>query len=78
MTLSATAPDELPGRIGDAGAALLAALAFLGLQAAAGFPTLSSGADNDSMLRLVEVRDLIGGQGWFDLTSTAWVRPAAS
>lgn len=26
------------------------------------------GDDNDSMLRLVEVRDLIGGQGWFDLT----------
>lgn len=25
------------------------------------------GDDNDSMLRLVEVRDLIGGQGWFDL-----------
>ncbi len=40
----------------------------MALQAAAGFPTLSSGADNDSMLRLVEVRDLIGGQGWFDLT----------
>lgn len=36
--------------------------------AAAGFPTLSDPAgDNDSMLRLVEVRDLLGGQGWFDL-----------
>ena len=23
--------------------------------------------DNDSLLRLVEIRDLIGGQGWFDL-----------
>ncbi|MFZ1681604.1 MAG: GtrA family protein, partial [Rhizobiaceae bacterium] len=25
------------------------------------------GDDNDSMLRLVEVRDLLGGQGWYDL-----------
>ena len=34
----------------------------------AGFPTLPAAAgDNDSMLRLVEIRDLIGGQGWFDL-----------
>ena len=23
--------------------------------------------DNDSLLRLVQIRDLIGGQGWFDL-----------
>ena len=23
--------------------------------------------DNDSLLRLVEIRDLLGGQGWFDL-----------
>ena len=68
MTLSTTAPGELPGRIGDAGAALLAALAFLALQAVTGFTTLFATTDNDSMLRLVEVRDLIGGQGWFDLT----------
>ncbi|WP_414900103.1 hypothetical protein [Rhizobium cremeum] len=26
------------------------------------------GADNDDWMRLVEVRDLLGGQGWFDLT----------
>jgi len=25
------------------------------------------GADNDDVMRLVEVRDLLGGQGWFDL-----------
>jgi hypothetical protein len=25
------------------------------------------GGDNDSLLRLVQVRDLIGGQGWYDL-----------
>ena len=34
----------------------------------AGFPTLAdSGGDNDSLMRLVEVRDLVAGQGWFDL-----------
>ena len=26
------------------------------------------GADNDDVMRLVEVRDLLGGQNWFDLT----------
>jgi hypothetical protein len=51
----------------DAGFALLAALAYVALQATVGFPSLSSAADNDSMLRLVEIRDLIGGQAWFDL-----------
>ena len=25
------------------------------------------GADNDDVMRLIEVRDLLGGQGWFDL-----------
>ena len=29
--------------------------------------TSGAAGDNDSMLRLVEIRDLIGGQGWFDL-----------
>lgn len=28
------------------------------------------GADNDDVLRLVQVRDLLSGQGWFDLTQT--------
>ena len=27
----------------------------------------AANGDNDSLLRLVEIRDLIGGQGWFDL-----------
>jgi hypothetical protein len=49
-------------------AALLAMLALLVLYACSGFSTLHEGrGDNDSMLRLVEVRDLLGGQGWFDL-----------
>ncbi len=68
MTLSATAPLELSGRTRDAGIALLAALAVLALSAVTGFKPLSDAAgDNDSLLRLVEVRDLLAGQGWFDL-----------
>lgn len=51
-----------------AGRAALAAAAVLAIMAA--LPMLRGqsllGADNDSMLRLVEVRDLIAGQGWFD------------
>ncbi len=48
--------------------ALAAALFLLLLHAASGFPTLDAlNGDNDSLLRLVQIRDLIGGQGWFDL-----------
>lgn len=44
------------------------ALLVLSLHAYAGFPTLaSSRGDNDSLLRLVQIRDLIAGQGWYDL-----------
>ncbi|MGD9915862.1 MAG: GtrA family protein [Rhizobiaceae bacterium] len=52
----------------DALPAFVAALVMLAVHAAGGFQTLqSAGGDNDSLLRLVEVRDLLGGQGWFDL-----------
>ncbi|UVK55830.1 GtrA family protein [Mesorhizobium sp. AR02] len=52
----------------DIAFALLAALLLLALNAHAGFPQLANPAgDNDSLLQLVEVRDLMGGQGWFDL-----------
>ncbi|KRB20571.1 MULTISPECIES: hypothetical protein [Mesorhizobium] len=52
----------------DIAFALLAALLLLGLNACAGFPQLANPAgDNDSLLQLVEVRDLLAGQGWFDL-----------
>ncbi|PBC06179.1 polysaccharide biosynthesis protein GtrA [Mesorhizobium sp. WSM3860] len=48
--------------------ALCATLLVLAINAISGFPTIADlGADNDSMLRLVEVRDLLAGQGWFDL-----------
>lgn len=52
----------------DALAAFAAMACVLALHAAQGFPTLTDfGGDNDSLLRLVEVRDLLAGQGWFDL-----------
>ncbi|RWL39883.1 MAG: GtrA family protein [Mesorhizobium sp.] len=48
--------------------ALLAALLALGVDAWTGFgPLTDAGGDNDNLLRLVEVRDLLAGQGWFDL-----------
>ncbi len=49
-------------------AAFAATLLVLLASAASGFQTLpAAGDDNDSLLRLVEVRDLLAGQGWFDL-----------
>jgi len=48
--------------------ALLAAPLALAVNAGGGFKTLiGASADNDSLMRLVEVRDLLAGQGWFDL-----------
>jgi len=48
--------------------ALLATLVVLAIGAATGFRELSDAhSDNDSLLQLVEVRDLLGGQGWFDM-----------
>ncbi|MDG4878435.1 GtrA family protein [Mesorhizobium sp. WSM4935] len=48
--------------------ALLVALFAFAVNAWAGFGQLTdAGGDNDNLLRLVEVRDLLAGQGWFDL-----------
>ncbi|CAN7235232.1 GtrA family protein [Mesorhizobium sp. LjNodule214] len=48
--------------------ALLAMLVALAVNAGTGFRELTdAGGDNDNLLRLVEVRDLLSGQGWFDL-----------
>ena len=47
---------------------VIIALLSLGMHVLRGLPSLAaSSGDNDSLLRLVEVRDLIAGQGWFDL-----------
>lgn len=44
------------------------ALVAFAVHAASGFPTLgASHGDNDSLLRLVQIRDLLAGQGWYDL-----------
>jgi hypothetical protein len=49
--------------------ALAATLVATACSLAGGLRTLvRADGDNDSLLRLVEVRDLISGQGWFDLT----------
>ncbi len=48
--------------------ALLFTLLLAALHASTGFRTIADpGADNDSLLRLVQIRDLLGGQSWFDL-----------
>lgn len=53
----------------DSAAAFVATLLFIGFHVASGVSLLSDGrGDNDSLMRLVEVRDLLAGQGWFDLT----------
>lgn len=50
-------------------AAMLATAIVLAMEAARGFPSAANfGGDNDSLLRIVEIRDLLAGQGWFDLT----------
>ncbi|MDP3898653.1 MAG: GtrA family protein, partial [Mesorhizobium sp.] len=48
-------------------AALAVALLSIGIAALGGFATLIDTDDSDSLVRMVEVRDLIAGQGWFDL-----------
>lgn len=49
-------------------AALLVCAIFAFLDWSQGYKGLVWGGDNDSILRMVEVRDFMAGQGWFDLT----------
>lgn len=64
--------DNLPPAVSaawiqDLAKAALAALLVLVVQASGGFTGLANlQGDNDSLLRLVQIRDLIAGQGWFD------------
>lgn len=52
----------------DLPAAIAVACVMVVVQAASGFPTLhNSGGDNDSLMRLVQIRDWLAGQGWSDL-----------
>lgn len=60
---------EPPAWLKDLSLSAAVSVLVFATYAAAGFPTLSNPAgDNDSLLRLVEVRDLLNGQGWYDLT----------
>jgi len=69
MTIADTMPAKArPSWRSDLSLALLATLVAFAINAATGFPQLSNaGGDNDSLMRLVEVRDMLAGQGWFDL-----------
>ena len=52
----------------DLALALLLASGFVALHWWGGFASLDyARGDNDSLLRMVQIRDLLGGQGWFDL-----------
>src|SRR5690606_27037017 len=67
-----TAPQAARGNLGEVGGdaliAVVAMVASLGVSAISGFPKLVyPGSDNDSLMRLTQVRDLLAGQGWFDL-----------
>lgn len=55
--------SRLPVAIVAYGVVTILALVVLNLPNAADY----LGTDNDDVMRLVEVRDLLGGQGWFDL-----------
>lgn len=63
--VSPAGPTSLPV---DLATALLVAAAVLAFHAATGLSGLEdNGGDNDSLLRLVQTRALMAGQGWFDL-----------
>jgi hypothetical protein len=68
MALAEPRPARhLPG--GDLALAVAGAAAAMLFALAAGLPKLAEpGIDNDSLMRLVTVRDLLAGQGWFDPT----------
>ncbi|MEQ1941054.1 GtrA family protein [Mesorhizobium sp. VNQ89] len=51
----------------DAAKAVAAMLIVAAISSVGGFGRMTGTSDNDSLLRLVQVRDLIAGQGWFDL-----------
>jgi hypothetical protein len=52
----------------DLGLAVLVAAAVVLVHAVKGFPLIyGENADNDSLMRMVEVLDWLSGQGWYDL-----------
>src|ERR1700704_7183794 len=77
MSLSATCPDVATRKPGIETRALLLIiwLATVMAQLLAGFGRGNEMSTDDAM-RLVEVRDLLAGQGWFDLTQYRLDPPA--
>lgn len=72
MSMSGTAKQELIGQNTGSGVlmpVLLTALCTAFVLAALHFVNATDyvGRDNDDVMRLVQIRDLIAGQGWFDL-----------
>src|SRR5690606_6021981 len=52
----------------DLGLCLLIAAAVVCVHAVQGFPhVFGPNDDNDSLMRMVEITDLLSGQGWYDL-----------
>ena len=70
MTASARAAWLRPAGLAFAGLAALLLLVAAPSIAAARYP------DPDDVLRMVQVRDLLAGQGWFDLTQHRLDAPA--
>ena len=61
-------PIGMPQWQRDLALAFLVAMCIFAYHAMSGFTSLrDASGDNDSLLRLVQVRDLLQGQGWFDL-----------
>jgi hypothetical protein len=69
--LSLTSGHAPPKEQGSAHPKLLISLLFLAASVTLAWPAINGGVfdalSTDDAMRLVEVRDLIGGQGWFDV-----------
>jgi len=67
-----------PGAMRAMGLALIAALAMVFLRSALVAPhaaELMTVGDNDSIMRLLSVRDWLNGQGWFDMSNARVLPP---
>lgn len=68
VILAPTRPARLAEWKRDMAAAFASVAIILLIHVISGLPTLQDmKGDNDSLMRLVQVRDLVAGQGWFDL-----------
>src|SRR5689334_5445305 len=71
-TMSLFAPPSGPRSTTEPKPAIVLAIAWATIVVALGLPAIKTGVfdtlSTDDALRLVEVRDLLAGQGWFDLT----------